>query len=176
MHVNAKAVSFCGLMLALTEVCIVLGSVIESNTLFLLAAASYLVGIVIRELGCRTGGAFYLAGVLLGLMIAPNKIYVCSYSAMGLYILLREVLWRRIGKMPEHRNRKNTFLLGKVTVFNVIYLGILTVGCFVLHHQPDGWLMMGIFVVGQIGFVVYDMAYEYLISRVWNRYRRKIQP
>ncbi len=43
----------------------VLGSVFETNTLFLLAAASYFVGIVIREFGLRTGAAFYLASVLL---------------------------------------------------------------------------------------------------------------
>lgn len=41
----------CGLFLALSVVCMSLGSVIETNTLFLLAAASFFVGIVIRESG-----------------------------------------------------------------------------------------------------------------------------
>ena len=49
MHVNAKKIAIGGLLLALTEVCIALGSVIETNTLFLLAAASYFVGFLIRE-------------------------------------------------------------------------------------------------------------------------------
>ena len=66
MHVNAKKMAFGGLLLALTIVCMVLGSVIESNTLFLLAAASYFVGIFIREAGMRTGGAFYLAAGIYG--------------------------------------------------------------------------------------------------------------
>lgn len=175
MHVNAKTVSFCGLMLALTEVCIVLGSVIESNTLFLLAAASYIVGIVIRELGCRYGATFYLAGILLGLMIAPNKLYVCSYSAMGLYILLREVFWRWIGRVSERKNRKIIFLVTRIVLFNLIYLGIFVIGYFVLHHHMSVGMVLGTFVVGQIGFMVYDMAYEYVISRIWNQYRRKIQ-
>ena len=61
MHVKAKKMAFGGLLLALTIVCMVLGSVIESNTLFLLAAASYFVGIIIRETGMRTGAAFYLS-------------------------------------------------------------------------------------------------------------------
>ncbi len=38
MHLNTKKIAFAGVMLALTEVGIALGSVIETNTLFLLAA------------------------------------------------------------------------------------------------------------------------------------------
>ena len=93
MHVTARRVALCGLLLAFSVICMVLGSVFETNTLFLLAAASYFVGIVIREFGLRTGAAFYLASVLLGFLTAPNKFYVISFSAMGLYILGTEALY-----------------------------------------------------------------------------------
>ena len=53
MHVKARMTAFSGLLLALSVVCMALGSVIETNTLFLLAAASYFVGIIIREFGWR---------------------------------------------------------------------------------------------------------------------------
>ena len=66
MHVKAKKMAFGGLLLALTVICMILGSVIETGTLFLLGAASFFVGIIFREFGRRTGAAFYLAGVLLG--------------------------------------------------------------------------------------------------------------
>ena len=59
MHLNTKKIAFAGVMLALTEVGIALGSVIETNTLFLLAAASFFVGIVIQEFGLKAGQAFY---------------------------------------------------------------------------------------------------------------------
>ena len=73
MHVKAKKMAFGGMLLALTIVCMLLGSIIETSTLFLLAAASFFVGIVLREFGEKTGIAFYIAGVLLGLIVAPNK-------------------------------------------------------------------------------------------------------
>ena len=63
MHVKAKTMAFSGLLLALTVIFMVLGSVIETSTLFLLAAASFFVGIIIREFGLRIGAAFYAAGV-----------------------------------------------------------------------------------------------------------------
>ena len=59
MHLNTKKIAFAGVMLALTEVGIALGSVIETNTPFLLAAASFFVGIVIQEFGLKSGAGFY---------------------------------------------------------------------------------------------------------------------
>ena len=78
MHVKAKTMAFSGLLLALTVIFMVLGSVIETSTLFLLAAASFFVGIIIREFGLRIGAAFYAAGVILGFITAPNKFYAIN--------------------------------------------------------------------------------------------------
>lgn len=140
------------MMLALSVICMVLGSVIESSTLFLLAAASFFVGIICREFGMKTGCAFYAAGILLGLLLAPNKLYVLTYSAMGFYILAVEIAWRLLGKSyaasgtaykqesvdgwiagdtegnvsgvagGQIRNHKILFWLIKYAVFNVLYI------------------------------------------------------
>lgn len=101
MHVKARMTAFSGLLLALSVVCMALGSVIETNTLFLLAAASYFVGIIIREFGMKAGVAFYLADILLGFLVTPNKFYVISFAAMGFYILAAEGSWRFLGKSSE---------------------------------------------------------------------------
>ena len=74
MHLNTKKIAFAGVMLALTEVGIALGSVIETNTLFLLAAASFFVGIVIQEFGLKSGAGFLLAG------ICPQTGFLCPES------------------------------------------------------------------------------------------------
>ena len=84
MHVKARMTAFSGLLLALSVVCMALGSVIETNTLFLLAAASYFVGIIYREFGGKMGAAFYIAGVILGFIVSPNKFYILSYGAYGI--------------------------------------------------------------------------------------------
>ena len=93
MHVTAKKLVMSGMFLAVSMICMMLGSVIQTNTLFLLAAASYFVGIVLRECGGKLGVAFYVAAILLGWMLVPEKLYVGSYAAMGLYILLEDRLW-----------------------------------------------------------------------------------
>ena len=100
MHVKAKTMAFGGLLLALTVVCMALGSIIETSTLFLLAAASFFVGIVIREFGLRVGAAFYIAAVFLGFITAPNKFYVLTFAAMGFYIWAVEAVFRWLEKRP----------------------------------------------------------------------------
>ena len=110
MHVKAKTMAFSGLLLALTVIFMVLGSVIETSTLFLLAAASFFVGIIIREFGLRIGAAFYAAGVILGFITAPNKFYVFTFAAMGLYIWGREAAWRWIVRHVREEKSRTAFL------------------------------------------------------------------
>ena len=109
MHIKAKTMAFGGLLLALTVVCMALGSVIETSTLFLLAAASFFVGIVIREFGLKAGAAFYIAAVLLGFITAPNKFYVLTFAAWGLYIWGIESEFRYLENNPASRNRQPAF-------------------------------------------------------------------
>ena len=58
MHVKAKTMAFTGLLLALTVIFMVLGSVIGAHYFF----GIFFVGIIIREFGLRIGAAFYAAG------------------------------------------------------------------------------------------------------------------
>ena len=125
MHVKAKQIAFGGLLLAVTVVCMALGSVIETNTLFLLAAAAFFVGIVIREFGLRTGVAFYLAAVLLGFLVTPNKFYVITFAAMGFYILGIEAVWMFLAKRPQMGHRMGIYWFAKYVIFNLVYLPCL---------------------------------------------------
>lgn len=172
MHVNAKKMAYGGLLLALTVVCMVLGSVIESSTLFLLAGASYFVGIVIREAGMRTGVAFYLAAVLLGFMVAPNKVYVISFAAMALYILAIELAFRMIGKMKVEVNRTVLFWAIKYLVFNALYIpGILLFQKILFGRSLPALWLFAIILAGQVGVWIYDRAYEYVQKHIWGKYR-----
>lgn len=175
MHLNAKKMAFGGLLLALTLVCMVLGSVIESNTLFLLAAASYFVGIIIREAGMRTGFAFYLAAVLLGFIVAPNKIYVISFAAMGFYILIVELAFTLLGKTSGSMNRRVLFWIVKYLIFNLMYIPLLLFFQTLLFSRtlPPLWLA-GVIVAGQIGLWIYDRAYEYVQSHLWSKLRGRL--
>ena len=106
MHVKSRLMAFGGLALALCILFMALGSIFETGTLFFLAASSFFVGIVIRESGMKMGLAFYLAAVLLGFILAPNKFYVITFGAMGLYILAVEGPGGFSPKAPAGRGKE----------------------------------------------------------------------
>ena len=175
MHIKAKTMAFCGLMLALSVVFMVLGSVIETSTLFLLAASSYFIGIVIREYKAGMGAAFWLAAVLLGFMTAPNKFYVITFGAMGLYILAVEFAFTKIGRLKGNRNRRVLFWIVKYVVFNILYIpAVLGFQKLLFSRELSGTLLVVVIVTGQIGLWFYDRAYEYFQSHIWNRMRGRL--
>ena len=176
MHVKGKMMAFCGLFLALSVVCMSLGSVIETNTLFLLAAASFFVGIVIREFGMKAGAAFYVADVLLGFLIAPNKFYVFSFAAMGLYIVIIEEAWRFLGRSASTQSPA-LFWAVKYVVFNVNVT--FRCWCFLMRFFSEERnclfaMTAGIWLAGQIALFLYDRAYEYVQSHVWTKIRGRM--
>ena len=172
MHVKAKIIAFGGLLLALTVLFMMLGGIIETNTLFLLAAASYFAGIMIRETGLRMGAAFYLAGVLLGFILVPNKFYVLSYAAMGFYIVAVEFIWRKMGNLSARYRKKQVFWVMKYLIFNLIYLpALLFFQELLFSRKLSAPLLTGAFLAGQIGLLIYDKAYEYVQGHIWTRMR-----
>lgn len=175
MHVKAKQMAFGGLLLAMTVVCMALGSVIETNTLFLLAVAAFFVGIVIREFGLRTGLAFYLAAVLLGVLIAPNKFYVITFAAMAFYILGIEAVWMWLSKRPQIRNRMRWYWIAKYVIFNLAFLPCLFgMRSFLFQTAVSDQMLLAAVVGGQIVILVYDKAYQYVQGTLWERWRKRI--
>lgn len=173
MHLNAKKMAVTGLLLAFNVVLIIVSGVLEFNTLFLLGAASFLVGIVVREYGMKAGGAFYLAAVFLGLLTAPNKMYCFTFAAMGLYVLGTELIFRLLGKLDETFRRRSVFWIFKYLLFNIIYLPVL----FFMPKLLFAGGLKGTFLIiavfaGQAVLIIYDKAYEYFQAHIWSKYRK----
>lgn len=173
MHVDSKKTAIGGITMALAVLCIVLSGILEFNTLFLLAAASFLTGVNIREGGLAAGAAFYVGAVALGFLLAPNKLYCMTFAAMGFYIVGSEWLFRAVGRAAQ--GRQAILWAGKFLLFNVLYLPALF--CFPRLIFADGikgaWLAAAA-AAGQILFLAYDRAYEYFLTVLWERFRTNL--
>jgi hypothetical protein len=175
MLLNAKKMAFLGLLLAITVLLIILSGVFEFNTLFLLAASSFGVGIAIRETNIRFGAGFYIAALLLSAILAPNKLYCITFSAMGLYIVLREYIFDKLTYVKWKINRKTLYWVLKYCIFNLMFLPLFI---FLPKLIYQGELTLAIYVLvmiaGQAAFLVYDMAYDYFQKNIWGKYRNKL--
>lgn len=173
MHVDSRKTAIGGMAVALAVLCIVLSGILEFNTLFLLAAASFFPGIVIRESGLAAGAASYVGTVVLGFLLAPNKLYCITFAAMGFYVVGSEWLFLAVAR--AERGRRCWLWLGKFVIFNLLYLPALF--AFPRLIFADGitgrWLLAAA-VAGQVLLLVYDQAYEYFLTVLWEKFRTRL--
>jgi hypothetical protein len=175
MHVKAKQVAFLGLLAAMVSLFFIFASLLETNTLFLLAAAAYLVGIAIREFGLRIGIGFFVACNLLGLLLSPNKLYVATYAGLSLYIVLNEAAYWYLSRTHFKKYTRVLFFFAKFVIFNLLYIPMLLLfPQFLFAGTISKNMLLLLLAGGQIGWLIYDKAYEYFQVMVWGKLRSRI--
>lgn len=176
MHVKTKKIALAGMLGAFVIVLLVLSTIIESNTLFLMAAASFCVGIVIREWGLLSGAIFFASCTLLSFLLVPNKFYCITFSAMGLYLLFAEGLWEYLAGRKQLKRRNLVLWIGKYVFFNCIYLPtILVFPTLIVAQRMTGILFVFVLLAGQGALFIYDSAYRYFQGYIWEKFRKKLQ-
>ncbi|GAA4653427.1 hypothetical protein GCM10023142_05650 [Anaerocolumna aminovalerica] len=171
MYLGAKKMAFLGLLLAISVVLVILSGVFEFNTIFLLAGASFCIGIAIRECGIRLGLGFFIGSSILSFFMASNKFYCITFSAMGLYILINEFAWEKLSKI---RNRNLILWVIKYSIFNIIYLPSVIIMPHLFYQgtiRREIWAL--VILGGQIALFIFDKAYDYFQTYVWGKFRRR---
>ncbi len=175
MLLGAKRIAFLGLLLACSVLLVVLGGVIEFNTLFLLTAASFCVGIAIRECGVMYGVGFYIASILLSFLLAPNKLYCLTFSCMGFYILVAEGAWEWLSTYNNRKNRKAMLWGIKYITFNLMFIPALIFMPKLFYQGTINVKFLLLFLVlGQVALFAFDQVYKYFQAFIWSKFRRHV--
>lgn len=175
MHVNGKKLAVSGLLAAFSVVLVILAAVIETSSLFFIAAASFCVGIVLREWGVFYGTAFYVATVLLGLLLAPNKMYCFTFAGMGFWLVGSEVLFQFLAKKENIVHRTLILWAGKYMIFNLLYVPTLIfLPHLLIAKKMSTVLFILLLIFGQAALWVYDRAHFYVQTYVWGKFRGKL--
>ena len=172
MFLNAKKIAFLGLLLACTVLLVIFSGVFEFNTLFLLAGASFCVGIAIRESGLQLGFGFLIGATILSLILAPNKFHCITFAAMGFYLFIYEFSWKKIGSAKRIYKRNTVFWIIKYAAFNVMYIPtILLLPHLIFQGKLNTAMVAAILLGGQIALWFYDQAYRYFQRFIWGKIR-----
>lgn len=176
MYLKSKKIAFLGLLTALSVVLIIFSGIFEFSTLFFLCIAAACVGIAIYEAGVVSGCCLFVASVILGILLAPNKMYCFTYSALSVYIIAIEATLRIVEKKIQDRNQRNRIVLPlKFVYFNAIYLPILFFLPKLIYSGTFSPIVYGIAIVGgQVVFYLFDRIYfgfiNYYGSVLRNRF------
>ena len=167
--------AFTGVLAAFAVILLVLSAVIETSSLFLIAAAAFCVGIVLREWGIKAGAAFLAASFLVGLIVAPNRLYCITFLAMGVYLVLSEILWEKVAQSSKIQKKTVAVWIGKYIIFNAMFIPVLLIFPTLILAEEAVEKMFWIVLIGaQAGVFVFDKAYMYFQIFIWGKLRNKV--
>lgn len=136
MLLKNREMAFLGMMMAFAVLLQTLGGYIESSTLFFLAAAAFLSGIVERNFSLPVSVIFLAGSTLLGFFLAPRKAYVATFFMFSVYVLVAEYFEKRRFLQPERGKSVSEWLIK-----GMIYHVFLFLTLFFLY-QFLGWQEM----------------------------------
>lgn len=95
LHLRSGHIAWCGVIMAISVILQISAGVIETSSFFLLAAASFLTGCIERKCGIRMAAGFSIGAVILGFILAPQKLYCFTYAGFCVYVLVAEYFRRK---------------------------------------------------------------------------------
>lgn len=157
-----------GICLALTIIFMFAGSIAPGVELTLFAISSVFVAVMIIESGVSSAVLLYLAAVVLGLILVPNKIGLIPYIFLfGYYGIVKYFI-------EKQKTAKMQIIL-KVIFFALImcagFIGFkeIMLGAVQLPDYPVAILIVG----GIIMMILYDYIYTLIINFYINKIQRK---
>lgn len=113
MFLKSGDIAYTGILIALGVVFVMLGGYFEGSTLFFLAAAAFLAGVAAHNASMVCAVLFTVGTVFLGLILAPQKLYMATFAAFCIYVLLAEGLEQRLHVSSGGGQRDENGFFGK---------------------------------------------------------------
>ncbi len=169
VSLNTRRMTVCALLCGLNVVIMYLGSVIEVLDL----SASFLASLACVFAVIEIGGVYpwltYAVTGVLGLLLLPFPKTVAMIYLLftGYYPILKAHI--------ERLSRPLAWVV-KLAVFHVALTALVVLSTWVFHI-PDGLFEAGVWVylVGNVTFVLYDMALTSLITFYLFRLRKRLK-
>ncbi|MEG1583900.1 MAG: hypothetical protein RR361_02460, partial [Anaerovorax sp.] len=156
---KVNTITYLGVMLAFSVALLFLSSFVPGVELTLYALASFFVGIVIVEEGVKAGILFYVATILLSLVIVPNKMGILPYVFLfGLFGIAKFYI-EKLRKFPLEMVLKLVFFNG-VMAIGLFFFKELFMMNLDLPQLPLFLIIIG----GEFMFLLYDYLYTQVIG------------
>lgn len=164
---NTKKVALGGVMLALQMATLFLAGFVPGIELTLYALSSLYAAIIIIETNISGGLLFYIASVLLALLIIPNKAAILPYIFFfGIYAVIKlmiEKIGKQLIEIPLKLVFFNTSIGAGIILFKSMFLGNIN-----LPEYSNLLLVLG----GQLLFLLYDYLFTLLVAFYKKRFSR----
>ena len=166
---SVSKVTFGGMITAVSVVILALSSVIPSIDVTTALVAGVLLVLIIDFFGQKWAWMVFIAVSALSLMLLPNKGGALGYAMLfGPYIILKSSL-EQIRRVVLEWIVKILLMNFMMTVYYIIMY------CLGLVIMERPLLMLGTFLLGNLCFILFDVAGTKIITIYRLRYEPKIR-
>lgn len=155
-----------GICLALAFISVALASFVPGIELTLFAISSLFTAIMIIETGVAGGVLLYVACVLLGLILLPNKLAIIPYAFLFGYYGILKYFMEKIKSGSLQIVIKTIFFATALSIGLLAFASLLA-SSITLPDYPIWVLIIG----GTLLLLLYDMAFTYLINFYFSRFK-----
>ena len=168
---NTKRLAIAAMLTALGTVILTLGSLIDSFSLSVGAIASLIVVIVYLELGSPYTWLVWLCTSLATALIFPSSMsWVAYFLVFGIFPILKAYFER----LPHP-----AWLPVKLLYINAIVLALMLLSEMLfgipLLEGDNNLMKIGLYVLINVAFVVYDMFITVMVRVYLARFRNKFK-
>lgn len=175
MRADTKRLALCGIFAALALALLFLGGVVPFAVIACPVLASLVLLPVYAETGKKWSVLWYLTVAALAVLIAPNKEAAILFVVFGYYPMLRKF----IGRIRSHILQWGLKILYvNATVFAAYSLMIFVLQLEALVQEFAGlktYLLVGMMLLANASFVVYDLLIDRLEIYYHVKLRRKLR-
>ena len=161
-------VALGGICLALTLIFMFAGSIVPGIELTLFAISSLFIAVMIIESGVGGAVILYVAAVLLGFILIPNKFAIIPYALFfGYYGIVKYFIEKLNGGILQIAIKLALF----AALLSVMLLGFekLMANAIGLPDYPSVILIIG----GMLLLLLYDYIYTLIINFYLRRFKNK---
>ena len=166
---TTRIIAFCSIFSAISVVFNLIGMIFPTSDLVAALLASYTVIITVAEVGRGYAIGVYFSAAILSLIISPQNSAALFFTAfIGYYPILKSIIEVNI-------RRKLPAVILKIFCFNVALTVILFVAVkFLSFEEFIGWYAVGLVVLSQVAFILYDIALTRVIFLYFRFFRHRI--
>ena len=185
LHLKSKQVAWCGVIMAIAVILQICAGVIETSSFFLLALASFLAGCVERKFDIKTAAVFCSGAVVLGVILAPQKLYCFTYAGFCVYVLAAEYFRGKNGSIKNSDKAEKIMNNIKIQyiIKGIIHHVLLIAAVFVsvkisgleiifsadfiekIKHMPVFAVVFAAVIAAELLWFIFDRAYIFFQER-----------
>lgn len=170
---SSKKIALCGIITALSVVCMLLSSIVPIATYCCAMSAGMCITVIVLEIDTRRAICVYFAVSLLSALLVPDKEAVVYFILFfGYYPILKRFI--------EQKKSHTLQWVLKIIVFNLSVIAAFFVTMTLLSIPKESYEIAGMYlpwaflIFGNVIFVLYDIAFNGVIAMYIQKYRKYI--